>query len=143
MEKILETFEYPELLLKEYKNWYLLLRSEQVTIGSLVLIEKSFSSKLSNVPEKSFIEFGDIVKEIENVLDKLFSYSKINYLMLMMRDKEVHYHIIPRYPASVLFNEFEFLDSGWPKFPEMISINNVDKITKQKLLCLIKNELTN
>ena len=143
MEEILETFEYPELLLKEYKNWYLLLRSQQVTIGSLVLIEKSFSTRLSNVPMQSFVEFGEIVKEIEDILAKLFSYEKINYLMLMMKDKEVHYHIIPRYSSPVLFKNIEFIDSGWPKLPEMMSINSVDMRTKAELLSLIKSELTN
>ena len=35
-EEILETFDINNLLIKEYKHWYLLLRKRQVTIGSLV-----------------------------------------------------------------------------------------------------------
>ena len=96
MNQILKTFNYDELLIKEYKNWYLLLRSHQATIGSMVLIEKNFHTKFSDIPNESFIEFGKIVKEIEATLSVLFSYDKINYLMLMMKDKEVHFHVIPR-----------------------------------------------
>ncbi|MCK5294325.1 MAG: hypothetical protein KAJ49_06710, partial [Arcobacteraceae bacterium] len=66
MQAILTKFDYKNLLIKEYKYWYLLLRKEQVTLGSLVLIEKSFKTKYSNISSESFLEFGVIVKEIEN-----------------------------------------------------------------------------
>ena len=43
---ILKKFNYRENLIKEYKNWLLLLRPEQTTLGSLVLIEKSFQKNI-------------------------------------------------------------------------------------------------
>ena len=73
MSNILDTFNFKDLLIKEYQNWYLLLRNDQVTIGSLVLIEKNFHKKLSDISDKSFIEFGNIVREIERTLNNLIS----------------------------------------------------------------------
>lgn len=141
MEKILATFKYDTMLIKEFKNWYLLLRSDQVTLGSLVLIEKSLKTKYSEISDSSFEEFGDIVKKIEPALNKLFSYEKINYMMLMMRDDEVHYHIIPRYSEVKNFNSIEFIDNGWPALPDMAFLNPLNTQTALKLIDAIKNSL--
>ena len=57
MKDILETFDINNLLIKEYKHWFLLLRKRQVTIGSLVLIEKSFKTRYSDISFHSHCEF--------------------------------------------------------------------------------------
>ena len=141
MQKILDTFDCENLLIKEYANWYLLLRAEQFTIGSLVLIEKSFKTKYSDIPKESFLEFGLIVREIESALSNLFSYSKINYLMLMMKDDEVHYHIIPRYSGDVTFESVDFKDFGWPRLPNFSKHNLINNVTQVKLIKALKKEL--
>lgn len=138
---ILEKFGYPNSLIKEYKNWIILLRPEQVTIGSLVLIEKSFKKKYSEITLKSHQELGFVIKDIENTLKKLFGYNKINYLMLMMIDKEVHYHVIPRYSKDIFFEGVRFFDKGWPKLPSLSCKNNIRKNLRIKLINLIKFEM--
>jgi diadenosine tetraphosphate (Ap4A) HIT family hydrolase len=143
MQAILMKFDYENLLLKEYKNWYLLLRKEQVTLGSLVLIEKSFQTKYSNISSESFSEFGDIVKDIESTLGKLFSFDKINYIMLMMTDDEVHYHVIPRYSKDTMFSNVAFKDNGWSGLPDFANTNKIDSSITDKLLNSIKEELEN
>ena len=143
MQVILTKFDYKNLLIKEYKHWYLLLRKEQVTLGSLVLIEKSFQTKYSDISKESFLEFGDIVNDIESILGKLFSYDKINYLMLMMVDEEVHYHIIPRYSKDIIFENIAFKDNGWSGLPSFSNINKIDSHVVDKLLTLIRKELEN
>lgn len=130
MKDILTTFNFKNLLIKEYKNWYLLLRDSQITLGSLVLIEKNFHTKLSKISSESFEEFGVIVREIEMVLNNLFQYEKINYLMLMMKDNEVHYHIIPRYSKIKSYESFGFNDFGWPGLPDFANSNDIDMNTK-------------
>ena len=140
MVKILETFDVNKFLIKEYNNWYLVLRKEQVTLGSLVLIEKSFEKEYSSIPNESFKEFEFIVKDLELVLKNLFQYDKINYLMLMMVDPGVHYHIIPRYSISKEFNSLKFRDYGWPKMPNLSSYNELSEKEIIKLKEFIKNK---
>ena len=141
MSNILETFNFKDLLIKEYQNWYLLLRKDQVTIGSLVLIEKNFHKKLSDISDESFIEFGNIVREIEKTLSDIFKYEKINYLMLMMKDDEVHYHIIPRYSEDKQFDSVIFTDKGWPNLPDLKDYNHTEMKLKLNLVKYIKKEL--
>src|SRR5437660_1683015 len=90
-------FNYPASLLYEYKNWVVLLRPEQITVGSLVLACKLEATKMSEVPADAFAELSKITSDLEGVLQHLFSYDKINYLLLMMVDKNVHFHVLPRY----------------------------------------------
>ena len=127
-------FKFPELLIKEYENWYLLLRFEQPTLGSLILITKHGETQYSEINEAAFLEFSRIVKEIEPVLKSKFKCSKINYLMLMMQDPEVHYHIIPRYSEDLLFHDVLFRDFGWPSLPKLDKINGIQLPLEQKLL---------
>ena len=143
MKKTLAKFGYPESLIKEYNNWYLLLRPDQVTIGSLILITKFGEVKLSGLSNESFAEFEQIVKEIESVLSDCFTYDKINYLVLMMVDPEVHYHIIPRYSYDIEFEKEKFTDFGWPALPNLLEINKISKKTFNLLLALLKGEFQN
>jgi diadenosine tetraphosphate (Ap4A) HIT family hydrolase len=130
----LTKFRFPELLIKEYESWYLLLRFEQPTLGSLILITKHEETQYSEINKVSFIEFSKIVKEIEPILKSLFNYKKINYLMLMMSDPEVHYHIIPRYSENKIFQGSEFKDFGWPSLPLLNKINITSPSLERQLL---------
>jgi len=127
-------FNFPDSLIKEYENWYLLLRFKQPTLGSLILITKHGETQYSEMEEDSFIDFSKIVKEIESVLKSKFKCQKINYLMLMMDDPEVHYHIIPRYSESVLFHNILFEDYGWPAMPALNKTNDIQISIEKKLL---------
>ena len=141
MKKILKTFDYKNLLIKEYDHWYLLLRDKQATLGSLVLIEKNFRTQYSDLSIESHKEFGFVTKDIEKGLKELFRYDKINYLMLMMVDPEVYYHVIPRYSKNTMFNKIKFVDHGWPGLPELSFINNIKIDLKLKLVDIISKKL--
>lgn len=138
MNKILNNFDYKNFLIKEYKHWFLLLRNKQTTLGSIVLIEKDFKKEYRNISTNSHLEFKSIINKIEVTLKKLFSYKQINYLMLMMVDPEVHFHVIPRYSKRLVFNKKSFLDLGWPKLPDLNYTNKIDIKTRNKLINTIK-----
>ena len=86
MKHILKKFKSDKNKIYEYRHWYILLREEQVTLGSLVLIEKGFKQSLSEISIDSFNELYLIIKKIEKIYKKIFNYNKINYIVLMMVD---------------------------------------------------------
>jgi len=59
------------------------------------------------------------VAGIEAMLRRLVSYEKINYLMLMMVDRDVHFHVIPRYAGERVHEGVSFPDAGWPAAPNL------------------------
>ncbi len=139
-EKVLEKFGYPDALIKEYDYWYWLLRPEQITLGSSILITKEYYSKYSDLTREHFLEFEKIVKEVENNLGNVFNYDKMNYLMLMMVDPSVHYHVIPRYSEPITLNGIEYFDKGYPGLPDLSSVNHANK---KNIVSLLKGLLIN
>ena len=97
MNNTIEKFGYPATLVREYAHWVLLVRPAQVTAGSLILAAKSDATAYGALPPAAFTEQGVIIAELEQKLRKTVKMDKINYLMLMMVDPHVHFHIFPRY----------------------------------------------
>ena len=52
-------FNFPDLLIKEYKYWYLMLRYEQPTLGSLILITKYGENQYSKITKNGEIGVYD------------------------------------------------------------------------------------
>jgi diadenosine tetraphosphate (Ap4A) HIT family hydrolase len=104
---------------KEFEHWLVLLRPAQVTLGSLVLAAKADATAYSGLPRAAFTEQAEAVTAIEQALRRFVAYERINYLMLMMVDPNVHFHVIPRYSEVRRWGGFEFPDAGWPGPPRL------------------------
>jgi diadenosine tetraphosphate (Ap4A) HIT family hydrolase len=88
----------------------------------MVLACKEESTRLSELSSACFAELSAITGGIEGALKKAFAHDKINYLALMMVDKHVHFHVLPRYEAKREFAGVEFIDKSWPKPPDLTQI---------------------
>ena len=112
-------FGYPDTLLRGFEHWVVLLRPAQVTLGSLVLVAKSQATRWSDLPDEAFAEQAAAVRAIEAALTSFCAYERINYLMLMMVDPNVHFHVIPRYSKPRDWDGITFHDAGWPGPPQL------------------------
>ena len=133
MNRTIEKFGYPTTLLAEFDHWVVLLRPAQVTLGSLVLAAKSNAMAYSDLPLEAFAGQASAVAAIEAVLAEFCAYERINYLMLMMVDPNVHFHVIPRYSTARQWNGLEFPDEGWPGPPRLDSAAKLDENQLQGL----------
>jgi diadenosine tetraphosphate (Ap4A) HIT family hydrolase len=115
----LRKFGYPNSLIRDYDHWCVLLRPAQVTLGSLVLGAKSEAQSFAALPQQAFTELATITSHIEASLKSFRVFDKINYLMLMMVDPQVHFHVLPRYQAAQSFDGAMFPDKGWPAAPDL------------------------
>lgn len=138
---IFEVFDESNNLIKEYVHWKLLVRNRNTTLGNCVAITKSHHENFSDVSSEEMEEFAQVVKDVEGVLKDSFRYDKINYQMLMMKDKHTHFHIIPRYASPRDFAGIEWTDDGWPMLPpaqkEPVSQEILDQI-KEEILSKIR-----
>jgi diadenosine tetraphosphate (Ap4A) HIT family hydrolase len=119
MNETIVRFGYPHTLVADYAHWVVLLRPEQPTLGSLVLAAKSDATAFCDLEPAAFTELHEVVSTIEGSLNLSIAYEKINYLMLMMVDPHVHFHVIPRYPGVRGFGAYNIPDAGWPKAPDL------------------------
>ena len=115
IETTLANFGYPFSLVSENEHWYTLLRPEQITFSSMILICKNEkNSFFSNLIPSEQAEMFQAIQLIEKVAFKKIGCDKINYLALMMVDPFVHYHVLPRFKEPKIYNNIEFLDLGYP-----------------------------
>lgn len=127
MNATIEKFGYPATLIKEYEHWVVLLRPAQVTAGSLVLAAKSDATAYGDLSPDAFAEQGRVIADIETMLRAATKFERINYLMLMMVDPHVHFHVIPRYEGQRSLAGMSFPDSGFPGPPDLKSAIILDQ----------------
>ena len=119
MNTTLSKFNYPAAAIVDYEHWSVLIRPRQVTLGCVIVAEKSNATALGQLSSDALVELGIVTSELEMTLRQAFQYDKINYIALMMVDPNVHFHVLPRYSGPRSFEGMEFRDTGWPKHPDM------------------------
>ncbi|MER0214927.1 MAG: HIT family protein [Nitrosomonas sp.] len=127
-------FGAPQTIIRSFQYWSVLLRPAQATLGALVLAAHEPAQAFSQLSPASFAELHSITGQIESALAKAFHYDKINYLMLMMVDPDVHFHVIPRYAQPKPFAGMEFIDAGWPAMPNLGQVNITDAAINQHIM---------
>lgn len=87
----------------------------------MVLVCKDDAKNFSAISPAAFAELGVVTGGIEVASKAFCDWQKINYLMLMMVDPDVHFHVLPRYDGSRDFDGTAYLDAGWPGQPDLAS----------------------
>lgn len=128
MNETISNFGFPETLVAEFDHWMVLLRPAQPTLGSLVLVAKSEATSFGDLEPAAHAELAIVTRAIEKALRQAVGYQKINYLMLMMVDPHVHFHVLPRYEGGREQAGISIADSGWPGQPDLGSAVKLDNV---------------
>ncbi len=119
MNETIRGFGFPATLVAEYEHWVVLLRPTQPTLGSLILAARDKAIAFSDLPAPAFAELRSAIQDIERALGEAVGYARINYLMLMMVDPNVHFHVVPRYEGERSACGVTVSDGGWPRVPAL------------------------
>ena len=131
-------FGFPDTVVADYHGWTVLLRPKQVTLGSLVLVCKAPAKAFHEIGTAAFAELERATTDIERTLTAFARYERINYLMLMMVDPDVHFHVIPRYSQPRSYAGTSFADSGWPGPPDLKSGVDVAETLRGDLVAALR-----
>jgi diadenosine tetraphosphate (Ap4A) HIT family hydrolase len=86
-----------------------------------VLVCKEPAHAFSDLSAEAFADLKVAVDGVESLLRHTVAYERINYLMLMMVDPDVHFHVVPRYDGTREHGGHTFADAGWPGPPALAS----------------------
>ena len=100
-------------------SWVAQVRPKHATLGASVLILRRHVESLALLTDAEWAGLGAALRVVDGRLKKSFSFDKLNCLALMMVDRHVHFHVIPRYSAPRSFHGTDWKDPGWPKGPEL------------------------
>jgi diadenosine tetraphosphate (Ap4A) HIT family hydrolase len=131
-------FGYPATLVRDFGYWTVLARPQQVTLGALVVCSKEPVTSFADLSAEAFAELKQIATIVEHGLRALWHFDKINYLMLMMVDSDVHFHVVPRYAAGRAFEGIACVDAGWPAVPRLDAVNAIDGAAFETLVARLR-----
>lgn len=118
--------------------WTVLLRPRQPTLGSLVLVCEEPVTAFGQVSAAAYADLAQTTRRVESMLGAAFAYDKINYLMLMMVDPDVHFHVLPRYAQVRQFAGHTFSDLAWPNAPDLGFDHAIDNATQAALIAQLR-----
>lgn len=130
----MQKFGAPDTVISQFQHWSVLLRPVQLTLGALVLVAHEPVQSFSALSSDSFAELQIVTGKIDSTLKQAFQYDKLNYLMLMMVDSDVHFHVIPRYAQAREFAGKSFYDTGWPGVPDFGKPNETGSNINQQII---------
>jgi diadenosine tetraphosphate (Ap4A) HIT family hydrolase len=123
INETMRRFGYPETVIEETPLWTVQVRPVQAVLGQLVLVCREPVLRLSSVSAAGHAALKPLIDRTEACLSRAFAYDKINWLMLMMVDPDVHFHVLPRYSEARQFGGATFTDPGWPAAPNLAHAN--------------------
>lgn len=119
LEEFHKKFRTHELTVFRSEHWTWAVRPAHSTLGAGILSLNRFCTNFGSLSEDEAKDLSVIVKEIERRLARSFGPAKYNYIMLMMVDLHLHFHVIPRYDRMLNFAGLEWKDAGWPGLPQL------------------------
>lgn len=133
-----EKFRVAELKVLESEYWTWSVRPVHSTLGAGILSLNRFCDSLGRISDDEGADLARVAKTIEAALADVTRPDKMNYIMLMMVDKHLHFHILPRYAETKTFASLEWVDSGWPKPP---TLNDYEDRASSPVLLEIRDAL--
>lgn len=134
MNATIAKFGYPRTVVAEYDHWVVLLRDKQLTAGCLILACRQQATALPDISEAAFSELASVTRDIEHNLKCWTDFERINYLMLMMVDPHVHFHVIPRHSSPRDMAGVRFTDAGWPRPPDFSAVVQLTEAETERVI---------
>lgn len=128
LEAFREKFRVAELLVLDVGVWSWSVRPSQPTLGAGIISLNRYALKLSEVSAEEMADLAGLVRKLEGAVQTCFDHRIMNYLMLMMVDHQVHYHVIPRYEGERHFQGLRWVDNGWPKLAVLSDSQHEDAV---------------
>jgi diadenosine tetraphosphate (Ap4A) HIT family hydrolase len=114
-----EKFRVADLLIATSEHWRWSVRPVHSTLGAGVLSLTRFCSRFGDITSEESADLGNMTTLIEDALQAAFQPAKMNYIMLMMVDPHLHFHVLPRYDSVKEFADLAWEDKGWPGPPDL------------------------
>ena len=117
----LKKYNYGDLIF-ETEHWLVLLAPDQRNLGTCIVALKRDEENLSGLKKTEWLEFVEIVPNLESALKKAFPVTMFNWGCLLNsgyrndpQDSHLHWHLIPRYKKPVTLRKHLFKDPCFGK----------------------------
>ena len=138
LELFREKFRLNSLTICQTLHWVWSLRPAQLTLGSSVLSLKRHAARFGEVSAAESEDLHNAVALLEATCRRIWEPDRFNYLMLMMVDEHVHFHVVPRYSRPRLLASREWVDDAYPSLP-VLAASPTDEATLAGIRALLQS----
>lgn len=132
LEDFVAKFRVRELEVHRGTSWTWSVRPVPATLGAGVLSLRRPCASFGAITSEESTELGAVVAHLEAAVTSAFAPDRMNYLMLMMVDPHLHFHVLPRYATPRTFGGLDWLDAAWPGPPSIT--DHADRSSSPALL---------
>lgn len=95
------------------EHWTVVLNTDQSLLGRCFLVLRRPETDVTALGDAEILDLWATVRRVKSALDRLWSPDHYNYAFLMNLDRQVHFHVIPRYREERRFADAAFVDPEW------------------------------
>lgn len=124
----------------ETKYWEAVLEPSQGYLGQCFVNLKEHKGSLSDLSDAEWLDFSNVIKELESAITKAFKPELFNWTCLMnnaFRSQpaipHVHWSVVPRYNEPVTFMGVKFTD---PQFGYHYDTQHTVNLSKEMMQAL-------
>lgn len=135
-------------LIFESNKFVVFLAHDQTYLARCFVDLKTHKASLSDLTKEEWIDFGGLVKKLENALIKSFNATMFNWSSSMNNaflesfpDPHVHFHFRPRYSKEVDFQGKIFKDPNFGKHYDRTMHTEIQPNVRKKIIEKIRENL--
>jgi diadenosine tetraphosphate (Ap4A) HIT family hydrolase len=132
----------------ETEYWRVKLSDNQYHLGRCVIELKRKCGNLSELNNKEWVDFSELVKRLETAMKKAFNANMFNWTCLMndaykqpKLNPQVHWHFRPRYKDKIVIEGITFEDKEFAHHYDNKAKLDVPDNIKENIITRIKKEL--
>ena len=100
----------PRWRIAQSECWTVVLNTNQSLLGRCFLVLRRPETDVTALTSDEILDLWAMVRRVKSALDQLWSPDHYNYAFLMNLDRQVHFHVIPRYRDGLTFAGLTFAD---------------------------------
>jgi diadenosine tetraphosphate (Ap4A) HIT family hydrolase len=131
----------PTRLIADGRQWAVVLNDDQSLLGRCFLLLKRPETDVAALTDEELTELWATLRQVKKALREAWDPDHFNYAFLMNLDKQVHFHIIPRYKSRREFTGGTFVDPEFGKHYGIGPARTLDPAAYGAIIDVLKNQL--
>jgi len=131
----------PQSLIVDGAQWAVVLNQDQSLLGRCFLLLKRPETEVTALTEPELVDLWETTRRVRQALDALWAPDHFNFAFLMNVDKQVHFHVIPRYLGRREFAGGTFVDPEFGKHYGIGPARTLDPVAYDAVQNALKSRL--
>ncbi|MDX1935116.1 MAG: HIT family protein [Capsulimonadales bacterium] len=131
----------PNWQIAETSTWAVVLNTDQSLLGRCFCLLKRPETDVTALTDAELASLWELTRRVKQALEDAWEPDHFNYAFLMNLDKQVHFHIIPRYRHKREFGGGTYVDSEFGNHYGTGPARNLEQVGYDSILNELRKRL--